>query len=146
MLWILLGILLIVLITSSIYEYEVTSIGSCTLLVVDVIAILSCLGVYNSIKATADKRIAVLEQRNDEVIAQIEPLVKQYLEYESSTLKDLKPNADRIIAIAAYPELKGNEFVQTQIKIILDNQEKITNLKLDKADLSAYKLWIFMGE
>lgn len=146
MLWILLGILVVVLIIGLILDNEVTNIWSCCLLVVDVIALLSCLGDYNATKATANKQIAVIEQRNNEIIAQIEPLVKQYLEYESNTFKDLKPSADKIIAIAQYPNLKGNEFVQTQIKIILENQEKITDLKLDKASLDTYKLWIFMGE
>lgn len=146
MLWILLGILLVVLIISLICSDEATSIWSCILLIIDVIVLIICLVDYNFIKATADKRIAVLEQRNNEVITQIEPLVKQYLEYESNTFKELKPNADRIIAIAQYPNLKGNEFIQTQVKVILENQEKITDLKLEKAGLNSYKLWLFMGE
>ncbi len=146
MLWILVVVSLAVLILGIINEEYVTEVVSSMILITCLVALLTCLGFYNSTKATADKQIAVLEQRNDEVIAQIEPLVKQYLEYESNTLKDLKPSADKIIAIAAYPELKGNEFVQTQIKIILENQERITNLKLDKAGLGAYKLWLFMGE
>lgn len=146
MLWILVVVSLAVLILAIFNEAEITEVVSGLILICSLIVLLTCLGFYNSTKATADKQIAVLEQRNDEVITRIEPLVKQYLEYESNTLKDLKPNADKIIAIAAYPELKGNEFVQTQIKIILENQKRITNLKLDKAGLGAYKLWLFMGE
>lgn len=145
MLWILLGISILAIISSFIVDYEDAVIAFSIIGSLVLVALVSCLGGYNSIKATADERIAVLEQRNEEVVAQIEPLVKQYLEYESSTLKDLKPNADRIIAIAQYPNLKGNEFVQTQIKIILENQKKITGLKLEKAGLNAYKIWIFMG-
>lgn len=146
MLWILVGISLVALIISILYEQEILEVISGTMFSCGVIAILCVLGYYNSTKATADKQIAVLEQRNDEVIAQIEPLIKQYFEYESSTFKDLKPSADKVIAISQYPNLKGNEFVQTQIMIILENQKKITDLKLDKASLNAYKLWIFMGE
>ncbi len=146
MLWILFGILALAAVISFVVDYEEAVVAFCVSGSFVLIALLSVLGCYNSTKATADKQIAVLEQRNEEVVAQIEPLVKQYLEYEASTFKDLKPNADKIIAIAAYPELKGNEFVQTQIKIILENQKKITDLKLDKASLSAYKLWLFMGE
>ncbi len=146
MLWILVGISLVALIISILYEQEILEVISGTMFSCGVIAILCVLGYYNSTKATADKQIAVLEQRNDEVIAQIEPLIKQYFEYESSTFKDLKPSADKVIAISQYPNLKGNEFVQTQIKIILENQKKITDLKLDKVSLDAYKLWLFMGE
>ncbi len=146
MLWILFGLSLVGLIIGVIYENEVLEVVSSIILPCGLLAVLCMLGFYNSTKATADKQIAVLEQRNDEVIVQIEPLIKQYFEYESSTFKDLRPSADKVIAIAQYPNLKGNEFVQTQIKIILENQKKITDLKLDKASLNAYKLWIFMGE
>lgn len=146
MLWILLGVSLVALIISVIYDNEIFEVILGTIFPCSVLAVLFALGFYNSTKATADKQITVLEQRNDEVIAQIEPLIKQYFEYESSTFKDLKPSADKVIAISQYPNLKGNEFVQTQIKVILENQKKITDLKLDKASLNAYKLWIFMGE
>lgn len=146
MLWILFGLSLAVLILGVINEEDAVEVVSSLILISCLAALLVCLGFYNSTKSTADKQIAVLEQRNEEVIAQIEPLVKQYLEYEASAFKDLKPSADKVIAISQYPNLKGNEFVQTQIKIILENQKKITALKLDKAGLSAYKLWLFMGE
>lgn len=146
MLWILVVVSLAVLILGIVNDEDAVVILSAVIFITTLSVLLCVLGFYNSTKATADKQIAVLEQRNEEVVAQIEPLVKQYLEYEASTFKDLKPSADKIIAIAAYPELKGNEFIQTQIKIILENQKKVTNLKLDKAGLSAYKLWLFMGE
>lgn len=145
MLWIILGLGLVLLIFAILVDSEATP-GIGIFDVVLLVVVLIMLGSYNSTKATADKHIAVLEQRNDEVVSQIEPLVKQYLEYESSTYKELKPNADTLIALANYPELKGNEFVQTQIQIILENQKRITSLKLEKASLAAYKLWLFMGE
>ena len=99
---------------------------------------------YNEIKTTSDAQITVLEERNDIVLAQIEPLVKKYLEYESDTYAKFKPDAQTLIALSAYPELKGNEFVQTQIKVILHNQNEITNIKLKKAKLKSYRLWLFM--
>lgn len=120
----------------------VGSVGSFIFLIVWAVTI----GCYNSTKSTADKQILVLEERNELVIKQIEPLVDKYLEYEGSTYKDLKLEANVIVSMANYPQLKGDEFVQSQIKIILDNQKEITNLKLSKAKLNAYKMWIFMGE
>lgn len=146
MLFVLLGIFIVVAIIGTvIYDDALIALGWVAGVILSIVIVI-CFACYNDTKATADKQIAVLDQRNDEVIAQIEPLVKQYLEYETNTFKDLKPSADKIIAIAQYPNLKGNEFIQTQIKVILDNQEKITRLKLDKASLNAYKLWIFIGE
>ena len=110
------------------------------------IALMITLGCYNSTKSTVDKQIAVLEIDNKSAIEKIEPLVDKYLDYESSTYKDLKLEPNVIVGMANYPQLKGNEFVQSQIKIILGNQKRITNLKLRKAKLNSYKMWIFMGE
>lgn len=146
MLWILLGIFVIICIFGAVIDEDAFSIGgfiaACVILAITLIM----LGGYDCTKTTADKKIAVLEQRNEEVIKQIEPLVKQYLDYETSTYKELKPNADKLIALSQYPELKGNEFIQTQIQVILENQKKITELNLEKAELNAYQLWLFMGE
>ena len=146
MLWILFGIFLVMAILGVHFGEEISEVIGIVMSVFLIMAIIIVYACYNDTKATADRQIAVLEQRNEEVLAQVEPLVKQYFEYESKTFKELKPNADKIIAFASYPKLKGNEFIQTQIKVILENQSKITNLKLDKAGLNAYKLWIFMGE
>lgn len=146
MLWILLGLFLIFCIVGLCADDEFISGGAAILFVTSLIIALFMLGAYNDTKTSADKKISVLEQRNEEVIKQIEPLVKQYLDYETSTYKELKPNADRLIALSQYPELKGNEFIQTQIQVILENQKKITELNLEKAELNSYKLWIFMGE
>ena len=118
----------------------------CTGSVIFLIAWLIMIGCYNSTKSTADKQILVLEERNELVIKQIEPLVDKYLDYEGETYKDLKLNANVIVSMANYPQLKGDEFVQSQIQIILNNQKEITNLKLEKAKLNAYKFWIFVGE
>ena len=42
-------------------------------------------------------------------------------------------------------ELKGDEFVKSQMLIITENQKKITELKLKKAGLDSFKVWLFMG-
>lgn len=111
-----------------------------------VIVLLITLGCYNSTKSTADSQIKVYEEQNDIIMAQIEPLVERYLNYEKETYSTLKVDSNTLVAMSMYPELKGDEFVQSQIKIIMENQKNITHLKLSKAKLNAYKMWIFMGE
>ena len=101
---------------------------------------------YNEIKATADRQIVILEERNELVLKQIEPLVEKYLNYETETLSKFKVDVNNLVALSMFPELKGNEFIKSQIDIIIKNQDKITKLKLQKASLNAYKLWLFMGE
>lgn len=93
-----------------------------------------------------DKKIAVLEERNELVLKQMEPIVNTYLLYESKTLEKVKVSGENIIALSMYLELKGNEFLKSQIDIVVKNQYEITKLKLNKAELNAYKLWIFRGE
>lgn len=95
---------------------------------------------YNSIKNVAHKQIVVLEERNSEVLNQIELFVEQYLKYEKESYNELKINPDTVIALSAYPELKGNEFIMQQINILLNNQEQITELKLHQASLAEYKI------
>ena len=152
MLYILMGIFVLIFVIGLIIHHNCEYDGIIPLAlggtgsVIFLIVWLITIGCYNSTKSTADKQIVVLEERNELVIKQIEPLVDKYLDYEGSTYKDLKLEANIIVSMANYPQLKGDEFVQSQIKIILDNQKEITNLKLSKAKLNAYKMWIFVGE
>jgi hypothetical protein len=110
------------------------------------IVLLVTLGCYNSTKSTADNKIRVYEEQNKIIMAQIEPLIEKYLNYEKETFSNLKVDSNTLVAMSMYPELKGDEFVQSQIKIAMNNQNRITELKLNKANLNAYKMWIFMGE
>lgn len=105
--------------------------------------VLAC---YNETKSSCDKKIAVLEEKNELVLKQVEPIINRYLLYESETIEKVKVSGENIIALSMYPELKGNEFLKSQIDIVVKNQDEITKLKLNKAELNLYKLWIFMGE
>ena len=98
---------------------------------------------YNETKVTVDKQIGVLEERNELVLKQIEPLVDKYLNYETETLSKFKVDVNNLVALSMFPELKGNEFIKSQIDIVIKNQKEITKLKLQKASLNAYKLWLF---
>lgn len=107
-------------------------------------AILIAVGIYNYDSSTINSRLAVLEEQNTTVLTQVEPLVQKALDYESSTHKDLKLDVNKLIIFAQmYPELKANDFLNRQIDIILANQEEIKQLKLDKASLNAYHLWLW---
>ncbi len=99
---------------------------------------------YNSIKSTANVQMEVLNSQNEIVLAQIEPLVQQALNYESDTYKELKLTPENIVAFGnMYPQLQANSFIQSQINIIVENQKEIKDLKLKIASLNAYRLWLF---
>lgn len=101
-------------------------------------------GIYNYDSSTIDSRLAVLEEQNTTVLTQVEPLVQQALNYESSTYTDLKLDVNKLIIFAQmYPKLKANDFLRMQIDLILCNQQEIKQLKLDKASLNAYHFWLW---
>lgn len=144
MLYILLVIGLILLIVGiTQYENALSGLGAGIFAVfLFVTAIVA--GLYNYDKSTIDSRLPVLEEQNQIVLSQIEPLVQQALEYESNTYKDFKLDAAKVIAFTQlYPDLKANNFLNKQIDIILANQEGIKQLKLDKATLNAYHFWLW---
>lgn len=101
-------------------------------------------GTYNYRASTTDSCLAVLEEQNQVVLNQIEPLVQQALNHESSTYKGLKLDAAKVIAFTQlYPDLKANDFLNKQIEVILNNQKEIKQLKLGKASLNAYHFWLW---
>lgn len=151
MLFIFCGLCLVLMLITFIFYYEndnFIAIGviSTIFFIIFFIVILVSLFDYNEIKATVDKQVLILEEKNELVLKQIEPLVEKYLNYENETLSKFKVDANILVALSMFPELKGNEFIKSQIDIVIKNQDEITKLKLEKAKLNSYKLWLFMGE
>ena len=153
MLYIILFIFICVIIYGAIHNYcvdrysEVSEtayiIGSIFSIAV-FIAILITGVKYNSIKSTANAQLEVLNEQNEIVLAQIEPLIQQALNYESDTYKAFKMTPENIVAFGnMYPQLQANSFIQSQINIIVENQKEIKDLKLKIASLNAYRLWLF---
>lgn len=143
MLYILLFILILIFIISIISDSDAAMPAlffTCL-----IIAILIGVGVsYNNIKSTASSKLEVLNEQNEVVLKQIEPLVQQALDYENNTYKELKLTPENIIAFGnMYPQLQANSFIQSQINIIVENQKEIKDLKLRIASLNAYRLWLF---
>ena len=153
MLYILLFIFICVIIYGVIHDYcvdhcsEVAEIFVGVGKVVSIIILLAIIGAwakYNSIKSTANAQLEVLNKQNEIVLAQIEPLVQQAMNYESNTYKEFKLTPENIVAFGnMYPQLQANSFIQSQINIIVENQKEIKDLKLKIASLNAYRLWLF---
>lgn len=123
---------------------EVSCVLGIAFSVITFLAILVAGIKYNSIKSTANAQMEVLNSQNETVLAQIEPLVQQALNYESNTYKEFKLTPENIVAFGnMYPQLQANSFIQSQINIIVENQKEIKDLKLRIASLNAYRLWLF---
>ena len=129
------------------YPSDTTSLvaGVNTFLLVVTLVITIVAGVtYNSIKSTANTQLEVLTSQNEIVLAQIEPLIQQAMNYESNTYKEFKLTPENIVAFGnMYPQLQANSFIQSQINIIVENQKEIKDLKLKIASLNAYRLWLW---
>ena len=143
MLYILLFIFILIFIISVINDND-TAMPALFFTVI-ITGILIGVGVtYNNVKSTAASKLEVLNEQNEIVLAQIEPLVQQAMNYESSTYKEFKLTPENIIAFGnMYPQLQANSFIQSQINIIVENQKEIKDLKLKIASLNAYRLWLF---
>ena len=147
MLYILLIIGLILSIVGIIQDNDALVIPGIIVFTIFLFVTAIVVGVYNYDKSTIDSRLSVLEEQNQVVLSQIEPLVQHALEYESNTYKDFKLDANKLIAFTQlYPDLKANSFLNKQIDIILANQQEIKQLKLDKASLNAYHFWLWTSK
>ena len=161
MLWILMVICILVFLFGTIankkarkkrnYDYDDCTAGDIIEIVsISIFIILFIVGLvvvhnYNALKAVSDEQIAIMQERNEKLCKEIEPIIRSYIKYEEDTYKNLKPiSQEKIIAYAMYPQLASNKLVQKQIEIIKDNEDKITFLKLKKTELKTFKFWILM--
>lgn len=144
MLWILLGISFLLFVLSVICGDDESHIATGLFFFPTLIALIVVLSFYNDAKTTSKERLEVLTQYNTEIIHDLEPMVNRYLDYEKSTYSDLKLNANTLLALSVYPEIKSNQFIMKQIDVYLKNQEAIKEIKLSIANLKSYKFWIFM--
>lgn len=143
MLYILLFIFILIFIITIVNDSDI-AMPVFFLIIVTTIALIGVGVSYNNVKTTAVSKLEVLNSQNEIVLAQIEPLIQQALDYESNTYKELKMTPENIVAFSnMYPQLQANAFIQSQINIIVENQKEIKDLKLRIASLNAYHLWLF---
>lgn len=144
MLYILLFIFILIFIISIITDNPDTGAPTLFFAIITTCILIGVGVSYNNIKTTSTSKLEVLNEQNEIVLAQIEPLVQQALNYESNTYKELKLTPENIVAFGnMYPQLQANSFIQSQINIIVENQKEIKDLKLRIASLNAYRLWLF---
>lgn len=144
MLYILLFIFILIFIISIINDNPDTGAPTLFFAIITTCILIGVGVSYNNIKTTSTSKLEVLNEQNEIVLAQIEPLVQQALNYESNTYKEFKLTPENIVAFGnMYPQLQANSFIQSQINIIVENQKEIKDLKLKIASLNAYHLWLF---
>ncbi len=129
------------------YEIGWAVVGSlCGICAVISFIVTLSLGVNCTTLHTYDAQISIIEEQNKSIEDEITTIVLSYEEYEKETFTSAKINSDDLdfIAVAEmYPDLKSNELVKNQIEIYKSNNEKLTELKLEKAKGSIYQWWLY---
>lgn len=89
----------------------------------------------------ADERIAIVQQKNEDVEKAIKSMVENYLEHEGKTYEKMTPSEAVAMAVA-YPELSSNELVKEQIATYKSNREMILKYEQNKVDKKVVDWWI----
>lgn len=115
-------------------------------LVMLVVVIICCLFNVNKIvKAnTLEQKIVVYQEEMTNIENNINPVVQNYLDHEKETYTALTPD-NAVIFASIYPELSSNEIVQKQLNIYNEYLISIKNLKLEIAEISTAKWWLYFG-
>ncbi len=111
-------------------------------------AILLICVAYNSISVfhgrVLPEKIAMYEEENKIIEEDIAIMVKEYMQYEGDTFKDVTSES-AITLVNLYPELKSSELVTQQISIHTENSKKIKELKEDLIDAKNAKYLLYFG-
>lgn len=97
---------------------------------------------YADVIAT-DKKIAMYQEENTKIEAQITTTVDEYMEYEQQTFKNAKPDINKqdvVALVSLYPELKSDELIKTQITTYTSNNREIKELKAERINYEKH-LW-----
>lgn len=120
-------------------------LGVFTLIVTAILLI--CVG-YNSISVfhgrTLPAKIAMYEEENKKIEEDIAIMVKEYMQYEGDTFKDVTSES-AITLVNLYPELKSSELVTQQISIHTENNKKIKELKESLIEAKNAKYLLYFG-
>lgn len=113
------------------------------ILISEIIALVYCICCLVSFRVIDDK-IELYASQNKQIEEKVEIVVKEYMNYEEETFKELKSDS-YINLVNLYPELKSDEMIKKQMEVYISNNEKITSLKEQKLNKTLYKWWIYFG-
>lgn len=92
---------------------------------------------------TINDKITMYKEENKNIESQITTIVNNYQGYEKDIISNV---ADMEVLLIKIPELKTSELVKTQMKIYIENNKKIKELKEDKINMKIYKWLLYFGK
>lgn len=114
-----------------------------------VFAILSIIAMVVNINTIVDdkiidQQIAMYQEENANIEAQIANCVTQYQQHETNIFSEVAPES-AVTLVTLYPDLKSDALVAKQIEIYIANNEAIKGLKEDKLDVITARWWVYFG-
>ena len=85
-----------------------------------------------------DEKIELFTSQNEVIESKVASVVKEYMEHENKTYKELKTNESYITLVTLYPELKSDKLIEKEIDLYEDNNKKILDLKEQKINKYNY--------
>lgn len=145
------AVLMLILIVTGIVllaeDCEFSGVGCCVIGAIGfIVALLFLIGLCINVSElkVIDDKIAMYQEENAKIEAQISEAVKQYQQYEHDIFTEVTPDSAMTL-VALYPELKADALVQKQIEVYIANNEKIKELKENKINGSVYRWWLYFG-
>lgn len=139
---IILGNILYAICDSEIAAPFCVGVGVLSLVISLITAVVLCVNVSKLM--VIDNKIAMYQEENAKIEAQIAETVKQYQQYETDIFTEVAPDSS-ITLVALYPELKADTLVQSQIEIYIENNKEIKSLKASKISGSVQRWWLYFG-
>lgn len=90
-----------------------------------------------------DNKIELYQTQNSEIENKVASVVREYMQHENKTFKELKTNESYITLVTLYPELKSDKLIEEEISLYEENNKKILSLKEQKINESIYKWWLY---
>ena len=91
-----------------------------------------------------DERIAMYEEQNAKIEAQVSEAVELYMTHEDEVFDKAKADSS-ITLVSLYPELKSDTLMQELTSTYTDNNKKICELKEEKITAKRAKFWLYFG-
>lgn len=91
-----------------------------------------------------DERIAMYEEQNAKIEAQVSEAVKLYMTHEDEVFDKAKADSS-ITLVSLYPELKSDTLMQELTSTYTDNNKKICELKEEKITAKRAKFRLYFG-
>ncbi len=118
------------------------AIGS--LLSIILIGVLIAGGVEISKDRVINQKIEMYQEENTTIETNITTAVEKYLEHEHDVYDDLQ-GEDIEVLLVAYPQIKSDTLVATQLEVFINNNNKIKELKEQQLDIKVWRFWVYFG-